>query len=145
MRADVQLGAFPFAKLAPAPSENDENDPFVRACALAAKAEHSTRDAARHLRELRRLNNAKFTFQICLVALIGAFVASFLSGFTWCLLALIVAFAVPPAVAKDLHSVAYAAAEPHLNTVKAKLGMAQKKVAEAAAKVDGQKPSKKED
>ena len=130
------MGAFPFAKLAPAVSENDENDPFVRACALAAKGEHWTHAAQRHLREMRRLNNAKFTFQVCLVALLGAFVASFFSGFTWCVLVLLVAFAAGPIVAKDLHTVAYTQAKPYIDLVKEKVGLAKAKVSEAAAKVD---------
>ena len=70
------------------------------------------------------------------MALLAAFVASFFSGFTWCVLVLLVAFAVGPIMAKDLHVVAFTHAKPYIDLAKEKIGMVKGKVDAATAKVD---------
>jgi threonine/homoserine efflux transporter RhtA len=131
-------GPLPFAKFVAGKYDNSEADPFVRLAALAATVESKLRGYWQDMRELRRLNNVKFTFQVCFAALVGALVCSYVSGFTLTALALLAVFVVPPVVVKKIHLQAWAAIEPHAKPLIAKaqalIGGAKAAAAPADAK-----------
>lgn len=114
------VGPVPFAKFVAGKYENSEADPFVRLCALLATAEHKARGYWQDMTELRRLNNVKFTFQVCFASLVGALVCSYVSGFTFIALALLGVFVVPPVIVRKVHLQAWAAIEPHAKPLIAK-------------------------
>jgi hypothetical protein len=139
------VGPLPFAKFVAGKYENSEADPFVRACAVLALVEHKGRGYWQDMRELRRINNVKFTFQVCFAALIGAFVCSYVSGFTFFALALIAIFAVPPIIVRQLHLQAYKVAKPHIDQIMSKVnGLINKAPAATAAPATAAADNKKQ-
>jgi len=113
-------GPLPFAKFVGAKYDDSEADPFVRACRFAAYVEGKACRYWQDMREFRRLNNVKFTFQVGIVSFIGAVICSYVSDFTFVALALVAVFAVPPIVTKELHLQALMLAKPHVELLKSK-------------------------
>jgi hypothetical protein len=114
-------GPLPFAKFVAGKYDNSEADPFVRLCSLVALVESKAHGYWQDMRELRRLNNVKFTFQVCFASLIGALFCSYVSGFTLVALSLLAVFVVPPVIVRKLHLQAWAAVEPHAKPLIAKV------------------------